>query len=77
MPMHTPENGGCSCSADDCGSAGKHPSTSHGVNDATMDSDLIRGWWQRWPRANVGFATGAASGLVVLDVDPRNGEKSR
>lgn len=33
----------------------------------------IRGWFARWPDANVGVVTGAVSGLVVLDVDPRHG----
>jgi putative DNA primase/helicase len=32
-----------------------------------------RAWWARWPEANVGVVTGAISGLVVLDVDPRHG----
>ena len=35
--------------------------------------DEIRVWYRRWPRANVGIVTGALSGLVVLDVDPRHG----
>src|SRR5262249_6866135 len=35
--------------------------------------NVIREWWQRHPNANVGIATGAASGLVVLDVDPDHG----
>jgi hypothetical protein len=30
-------------------------------------------WWHRWPDANVGVRTGAESGLVVLDIDPRHG----
>ena len=30
-------------------------------------------WWRWWPSANVGIATGVASGLLVLDIDPRNG----
>jgi len=30
-------------------------------------------WFGRWPRANVAIVTGALSGLVVLDVDPRHG----
>lgn len=34
--------------------------------------DEIRGWFAHWPRANVGVVTGAVSGLVVLDVDPRH-----
>ncbi|MCL6478502.1 MAG: bifunctional DNA primase/polymerase [Peptococcaceae bacterium] len=29
----------------------------------------IREWWSRWPGANLGVATGAVSGLVVLDFD--------
>jgi hypothetical protein len=33
----------------------------------------IEHWFQRWPDANVGVVTGALSGLVVLDVDPRHG----
>lgn len=33
----------------------------------------IRRWFERWKRANVGIVTGAVSGLVVLDVDPRHG----
>jgi hypothetical protein len=41
------------------------------------DIAQVRQWWRRWPEANVGVITGAVSGLVVLDVDPRNcGEKS-
>lgn len=33
----------------------------------------ISDWFGRWPLANVGVVTGAISGLVVLDVDPRHG----
>jgi hypothetical protein len=32
----------------------------------------LRYWWRRWPNAGLGLVTGAVSGLVVLDVDPRN-----
>lgn len=35
---------------------------------ATSDTHLIREWFQRWPRANVGIACG--DGLGVLDIDP-------
>jgi putative DNA primase/helicase len=51
----------------------KSPLTKHGYKDATTDERTIRSWWERWPNANVGIATGAASGVVVLDVDPRAG----
>ena len=41
----------------------------HGCRSATRDLDVVRAWWQRWPDANVGIATGPASGVWVLDVD--------
>jgi len=47
-----------------------------GFKDATKDAAVIHGWWTRWPDANVGIATGAASGLVVLDVDGPEGKAS-
>ncbi len=36
----------------------------------------IREWWARNPAANVGVIAGAVSGLVVLDVDGKNGHES-
>jgi putative DNA primase/helicase len=36
---------------------------------ATLDEETIRGWWRKWPHANIGIATGKASDLWVLDVD--------
>lgn len=37
----------------------------------------VHDWFRRWPQRNVGVVTGAVSGLVVLDVDPRHdGEDS-
>ena len=50
----------------------KEPSSPHGCSDATRDEARIRAWWQRCPTANVGINVGM-SGLVVVDVDPRNG----
>lgn len=43
-----------------------------GMHDATTDPEVIRGWWQRSPQAGIGIAL-AQSGLVAIDVDPRNG----
>jgi len=40
-----------------------------GCKDATTELAQIEAWWKRCPRANVGIATGAASGIFVLDVD--------
>jgi putative DNA primase/helicase len=56
-----------------CERAGKHPITQHGVNDATTDRNRIRNWWAESPDANIGIAAGSESGIIVLDIDPRNG----
>jgi len=40
-----------------------------GCLDATTDLYTIREWWDRWPAANVGVATGAVSRVWVLDID--------
>lgn len=48
----------------------KRPATVHGCKDATTDAEQIRAWWTDAPNSNVGIATGAISGgLVVLDFD--------
>lgn len=69
LPLHTPAaDGTCSCRHPaDCGSPGKHPRLEHGIHDSSRDPDQIRDWWQRWPDANVGLATG--TGLDVCDMD--------
>lgn len=48
---------------------GKRPATGCGCKDATRDSAQIRRWWRARPNANIGIATGALSGLVVVDID--------
>jgi len=73
IPLHAATADGCSCARDECSSVGKHPRTEHGLKDATTDEGVIGRWWDKWPEANVGIVTGAVSGLVVLDVDPRHG----
>jgi hypothetical protein len=53
---------------------GKAPLTPNGHLDATREERPVRAWWGRWPFANVGVPTGEKSGLLVLDVDPEDGE---
>jgi hypothetical protein len=53
-----------------CKDAGKHPACARGFLDATRNATVIRGWRSG---SNVAIATGAASGLFVVDIDPRNG----
>lgn len=43
-----------------------------GMLDASTDPEDIRKWWKASPDAGIGIAL-AASGLVAIDVDPRNG----
>ena len=75
VPLHVADPvRGCSCrTGKGCGHPGKHPRTRHGVNDAARDPKQIRAWWEKWPDANIGGATGARSGFIVVDEDPRNG----
>lgn len=75
LPCHSPARlpGGCSCGAADCGSPGKHPRVAGGLKSATTDTGQIEAWWGKWPGANIGVRTGAASGLVVVDIDPDHG----
>nr|WP_300146775.1 bifunctional DNA primase/polymerase [Propionicimonas sp.] len=52
-----------------CVPGGKRPLTSHGFHEATTDARHVASWWRRWPGANIGLPTGAASGVEVVDVD--------
>lgn len=76
IPLHSPSAHGCSCRRAECESPGKHPRTAHGLKDASRDPATIREWWRRWPDANIGILTGPESGILVLDVDGKQGEES-
>lgn len=52
---------------------GKMPRTPHGFKDASTNPEQIDLWWQRWPEANYGIATGGAKRLLVIDIDVKNG----
>lgn len=70
FPIHSVHDGICSCHDGAlCSNKGKHPLTSSGFNSATTDTDLIRQWWNTWNYANIGVATGAKSGFIVIDID--------
>jgi hypothetical protein len=75
LPLHSiRRNGLCTCSkAEACENPGKHPrwqkdTLEHGAKDATTDPEQIRKWFEKWPEANVGIATGDQS-FDVVDVD--------
>lgn len=75
----TQPTGACECGAPKCskshkaGSIGKHPRLHDWAQEASADAETIAGWGRSWPDANVGIATGSASGIFVLDVDPDKG----
>src|SRR5262249_41317340 len=75
LPVHTIRpDGRCTCGRAAGDSPGKHPKLKDWPKFATTDADIIRRWWQWWPTANVGGATGG--GRVVLDVDDDVGAAS-
>lgn len=78
LPLHNPvrKKGTvfCSCTeARDCSKTAKHPRTRFGHKEATTDEAVIRAWWSKHPQANIGLLTGVESGLLVLDVDVKDG----
>ncbi len=48
----------------------KRPLVRRGFHDASTDPPQVAAWWSRWPAANIGIPTGAASGVEVVDVLP-------
>jgi hypothetical protein len=65
---------GCSCGDPDCGQIGKHPLgqlVPHGLHEATTNRARILAWWARYPKANIGLATGHR--FDVLDLDGPDG----
>ncbi|WP_061942632.1 bifunctional DNA primase/polymerase [Brevibacterium ravenspurgense] len=52
-----------------CAPDGKRPIPERGFHEATTDVKQVAAWWRQRPRANLAIPTGAASGVVVVDVD--------
>jgi len=59
-----------------CQPRGKEPACDTGLHAATTDVERINWWWRAFPDLNIGVATGAASGVFVLDIDGEDGEGS-
>lgn len=76
FPLWWIEDGKCACAGRPGCSPGKHPIQRNGLLAAIVDLDKIAEWWNRWPDANVAIATGEISGIVVVDVDGPEGERS-
>ncbi len=77
FPLHHPIQRGnrlvCSCGNTECSSAAKHPMTANGLHGASAELTQVAKWEVMHPKANIGIVTGAISGVVVLDIDPRHG----
>lgn len=71
FPCHNIQGGICSCGSLACDSPGKHPRVSGGVKVATNDIEQIHYWAKTYPDANWALATGAPSGVWVLDIDAK------
>lgn len=73
-PEGTPERSSCPGRWGGCGQGG------HGVKDASTDPEVIKEWWTRYPKANIGLACGVTRSLGVVrrapdvvDVDVKKG----
>jgi hypothetical protein len=52
----------------------KEPLVPKGFYDASYEESVIRAWWTKWPNASIGMPTGITNGIIVLDVDVKNGK---
>jgi len=77
-PFHSPTpDGHCDCWNADCKSPGKHPHylkgiLENGILDATDDPERLKQLFEKWPNANIAIRAGQDTGIMVLDIDPRN-----
>ena len=71
FPLHSIlENGECTCGDLNCEAKGKHPRVAKSFKEASADFAKIIEWFgDNAPLSNIGIATGAKSGLTVLDLD--------
>lgn len=77
FPVYGIRDGGCLCNRGaSCNDSGKHPIPRRGLSEATKDETVVREWWAQHPEANVAYATGEPSSVIVLDVDGADGADS-
>lgn len=64
----------CRCRAGGrCEHPGKHPACEHGFLDAACEKRILYYWFAKQPKQNIAIATGAASQILIVDEDRRNG----
>lgn len=74
FPTHSILNGQCTCDKTDCKAAGKHPLYDGGFKNASKNPAQIGQMFARPHPVNIAIATGAMSGVFVLDIDVRPGK---
>lgn len=52
----------------------KEPLVPKGFYDASCEESIIKTWWTKWPNAAIGMPTGIVNGMIVLDIDMKNGK---
>ena len=76
FPIHGIVDGKCTCGDANCTSPGKHPAVGGGgFHHATKDLTQLKILWDGRKGLNVGIATGAVSGIFVIDIDGPEGEQ--
>lgn len=74
VPVHSAQKHRCSCGNAKCSSPGKHPRMKwQGHANTKLTEDEINSFWSRYPESNIGIATGAISGLSIIDIDDQVG----
>ena len=73
FPLHGVRGGRCDCGNEACDRPGKHPWLNRWKDIATTEPAQIERWTRRFRGCNWGVVTGDKSGVVVVDIDPRNG----
>ena len=75
IPGHSVNDlGFCSCRNDECSSPGKHPRIAWAAyQDRKPTTTEVKQWFTRWPDSSPLIITGAVSGIIVVDIDPRHG----
>jgi hypothetical protein len=76
VPLHGSKRQRCSCGKPDCTAPGRHPRAKGGLADATTDPKVIERWWDKWPDARIGIATGALGKLIALETRGNRGQRS-
>lgn len=76
--LHREIPGLCTCGRPACPHPGKHPvEAKWQQGDGISLADCYGIWEEEHPEYNVGILTGKPSGVVLIDIDPRNGGREQ